>query len=236
MSSLARATCASRSCPMKHGCSFVSAEGGGLEVVRGPPATEDQSDFLTVNLVEYGVALPLDRLGFVSFDALTAHCVGQLLRLLTLSPAPCVLMTLFWPRSLSTDRSLGLLSECLAEVARYKAVVMPLLARRRWFARLRLVSPRASQCELHDVADATSGVVMGRVGFVLKALVRELSELEVDVVHVYSEFSNNQRSMLRRARASSVTALILSYIPPPPPHTPHNDTAITISAVAPSTR
>ena len=59
---------------------------GGLEVVAGPPPSQEQSDWLTVNFPEYGTSALLNRLGFVSFGAFTAHCVGELLRSRVLGP------------------------------------------------------------------------------------------------------------------------------------------------------
>ena len=157
---------------------------GGLEVVASPPPSQEQSDWLTVNFPEYGTSALLNRLGFVSFDAFTAHCVGELLRSRLLGPWPCIVLTLFWPRSLCTPRSLALLSCCLAEVARYKAIVEPLLNRRCWFARLRQLSS-AARCQLHDLADATSGVAVARVGFPEESLIHQLAELEVDLCLMY---------------------------------------------------
>jgi len=160
---------------------------GGLEVVAGPPPSQEQSGWLTVNFPEYGTSALLNRLGFVSFDAFTAHCVGELLRSRVLGPWPCIILTLFWPRSLCTARSLALLSGCLAEVDRYKAIVEPLLNRRRWFARLRHVSS-AVRCQLHELADATSGVAMARVGFPEESLIHQLAELEVDLCLIFTVF------------------------------------------------
>ena len=166
---------------------------GGLEVVGGPPPSEEQSDWLTVSFPRVWDFRLVESLRVVSFEAFSAHCVGELLRSRIFAPASCVVLALFWPRSLCTVRSLWLPSGWVLEVARYKTIVEPLLNQRRWFARLGHVSS-ACRCELHDLADATSGVAMARVGFPEESLTHQLAELEVSVVRVYSEVRQDLRT------------------------------------------
>ena len=156
---------------------FELGSGGGLEVI-DVSSNIVASDSLTVNIPEFGVAFSLRRFGCCVFNAFLLHSVGELVRAARLCARAIVVLTLFWPNSLLSERSKAQLSTCLEEVRLYREKVRPYIERK-----LRS-TPRRPAAELHDLVDTDTGATEARFVYVDDAAEHALAALEFELVEV----------------------------------------------------
>ena len=156
---------------------FELGDGAGLEVF-DVSSNIVASDSLTVNFPEFGVAFSLRRFGCCVFNAFLLHSVGELVRAAGLCARAIVVLTLFWPNSLLSERSKAQLSTCLEEVRLYREKVRPYIQRKF------RSTPRRCPAELNDLVDADTGATEARFVYVGAAAEHALAALEFELVEV----------------------------------------------------
>ena len=175
----------------------------GLEVI-GVSSNIGASDTLTVNFPEFGVAFSLRRFGCCVFNAFLLHSVGELVRAAGLCGRAIVVLTLFWPNSLLSERSKAQLSTCLEEVLLYREKVRPYIRRK-----LRS-TPRPCPAELHDLIDADTGATEARFVYVDDAAEHALAALEFELVEVIYAISR-LRLTASRSKHREVRLFLTSW-------------------------